>query len=65
MSSSIPYTVFASHILVRRKKVTDKPHLDIDTMVPEVEKVVRECQRVSGKVSVRFYNGMSIKDTLK
>jgi hypothetical protein len=52
MSSKIPYTVFTSHILVRRKKVQDKPHLDIETVIPELEQAVQEYRTAHGKVGV-------------
>ena len=52
LSSKIPYTTFTSHILVRRKKVTGKPHLDIETVVPELERAVQEYRRAHGNVSL-------------
>ena len=51
LSSKIPHTIFASHILVRRNKVKNKPDLDIETVVPELERAVQEYQRAHGKVS--------------
>ena len=51
LSSKIPYTVFTSHILERRKKV-HKEHLDIQAVIPELEKAVQEYRRAHGKVKI-------------
>ena len=57
LSSKIPYTVFTSHILVRRKKVTNKPEMDIESVVPVLERAVQEYRAAHGKVSYRVCAG--------
>lgn len=51
LSSKIPHTIFASHILIRRNKVKNRPELDIEGVVPELERAVQEYQRAHGRVS--------------
>ena len=38
-SSRVPSTTFASHLLVRRKKVID-PRLTLENAIPEFEKAI-------------------------
>ena len=49
MSSSVPYTVLTSHILLRRGKVNNL-RLDIEDAKVKIEEAIRDYQRAS-KVS--------------
>ena len=50
MTSSIPYTVLTSHILLRRGKVNNL-RLDIEDAKVKIEEAIRDYQRAS-KVSM-------------
>lgn len=42
----IPYTIFASHILFRRNRVTD-PQLNVENAVAEIERAITDVRRTS------------------
>ena len=50
MSTSVPYTVLTSHILLRRGKVNNL-RLDIEDAKVKIEEAIRDYQRAS-KVSL-------------
>jgi len=50
-SSKIPHTSFLSHLLVRRKKVSGRRHMEIDGFITELEKAVQDYRRTHGNVS--------------
>ena len=51
-SSKIPHIIFASHLMVRRKKVQNRPDLDIASVIPEIERAVQDYRRAHGNVSM-------------
>ena len=53
-SSKIPHTIFTSHVLVRRKKLTNRPDMDIDTAIVQIEKAVLDYRSAHGNVSVEI-----------
>lgn len=48
-SSKVPNTIFASHILVRRKKVVD-PRMTIENVVSEFEKAIVDFWKQNGQI---------------
>jgi len=43
-TSAIPYTIFTSHVLVRKGR-TDDPRLKIENVIPELERAVEDLRR--------------------
>ena len=43
-ASRIPYTIFTSHVLIRKGR-TDDPRLKIENVIPEVERAVEDLRR--------------------
>ncbi len=48
-SSRVPSTTFASHLLVRRKKVID-PRLTLENAIPEFEKAIVDFWEQNGQI---------------
>ena len=53
MSSNVPYTIFTSHILVRRGRVNNI-RLDIDNARVKIEEAIREFKRAQPSSQVLF-----------
>ena len=75
ISSSVPYTIFASHILVTNKKLQD-PKLTIETTIDPIETAILEFrqkaqstespppslpefQKIEGDIIIDYYLGLS------
>ncbi len=50
-SSKIPHTTFASHLLIRRKKVSGKSFMEVESLITELQKAVQDYRRNHGNVS--------------
>ncbi len=48
-SSKVPSATFASHVLVRRKKMID-PRLTVESAVPEIEKAIVDFWKQNGRI---------------
>lgn len=48
ISSAVPYTILASHVLVRNNKLVDR-RLSLDTAIDDIESAIMECRQRVGQ----------------